>query len=255
MSNIEWTDVTWNPVTGCSRVSPGCDNCYMFDMYPRLHAMGANGYEYAPDVVQLLPDRLDKPMQWRKPRMVFVNSMSDLFHNEVPFEFISEVYSVMDYAATLRGHVFQVLTKRPGRAAYWWEHYGNGREWNPNVWIGTSIENQKYANRIDVLERIPAPVRFISAEPLLGHLDISEWLERDALQWVICGGESGNNARPMNPDWCIDLLAQCQESEVPFFFKQWGGVRDKRGGDEAVLNGRIWQQMPIEWEGGNVLSG
>ena len=171
-SAIEWTDETWNPVTGCTRVSSGCDHCYMFALYPRLRAMGVTGYATTPEDVQLLPERLRTPLSWKKPRLVFVNSMADLFHQRVPFDFIFEAFSVMQEAAAKRGHVFQVLTKRPGRAVGWWkaygEHFPDG--WPPNVWIGTSVESLKYAPRLTVLARLPAPVRFVSAEPLLEPL-------------------------------------------------------------------------------------
>lgn len=182
-SNIEWTGETRNPVTGCSKVSPGCDNCYMFSLYPRLKAMGARGYEADPDTVQLIPERLQTPLQWTRPRLVFVNSMSDLFHPHVPFGYVSEVFDVMARASRLRGHVFQVLTKRPGRAAAWWlqnQHdYPNG--WPERVWLGTSVELQRYAPRISVLARVPAEVRFVSAEPLLGPLDLTGWLDDGSL--------------------------------------------------------------------------
>lgn len=245
-SAIEWTDETWNPVTGCTRVSPGCDHCYMFALYPRLRAMGVTGYGTTPDEIQLLPERLRTPLSWRKPRLVFVNSMADLFHQRVPFEFIFEAFSVMQEAAAKRGHVFQVLTKRPGRAVGWWEEYGDRFPdgWPPNIWIGTSVENQKYAPRLTVLARLPAPVRFVSAEPLLERLELTEWLESDALQWVIVGGESGAGARPMDPDWARDLRDQTTNAGVPFFLKQLGGVRNKRGGDEAIIDGVYWRQMP-----------
>ena len=228
-STIEWTDETWNPVTGCSRVSPGCDNCYMFALYPRLHAMGVPGYEAAPDIVQMLPNRLNAPLTWAKPRRVFVNSMSDLFHKQVPFEFITDVFKVMREADQ---HIFQVLTKRPGRAVGWWEQCGKHEfgEWPKNVWIGTSVENQKYAPRLTVLGRIPAEIRFVSAEPLLGPLDLTQWLEDDTLQWVIAGGESGPRARPMEEEWALALRDQSDDAEVKFFFKQWGGRRGKRRG-------------------------
>ena len=245
-SAIEWTDETWNPVTGCSRVSPGCDNCYMFALYPRLNAMGVPGYEYAPDTVQILPERLQNPLSWKKPRHVFVNSMSDLFHRDVPWSFISEVFSVMKEAGRRDGHVFQVLTKRPGRAAYWWEQHKSDfpEGWPSNVWMGTSVENQKYAHRITVLERLPAPVRFVSAEPLLEPLDLTSWLNRGALEWVIVGGESGNGARPMNLDWAYDLRDQCADAGVAFFLKQLGGVRNKRSGDKALLDNQLYREMP-----------
>lgn len=245
-STIEWTDETWNPVTGCTRVSPGCDNCYMFALYPRLRGMSVPGYDADPDVVQLLPERLDAPLKWKKPRVVFVNSMSDVFHPSVPYEFVLEVFKVMDEASRRYGHVFQVLTKRPGRAVGWWEryaeHFPNG--WPPNVWIGTSVESQKYAPRITVLERIPAPVRFVSAEPLLEEIDLTEWLDRGALDWVIVGGESGRAARPMHLDWVRRLRDQTIGADVAFFLKQLGGSRGKRGGEEARVDDQTWHQMP-----------
>ncbi len=242
-SSIEWTDETWNPVTGCTRVSPGCDNCYMFALYPRLHAMGVPGYGGTPDTVRTLPERLSAPLTWMKPRLVFVNSMSDLFHTQVEFSFISDVFRVMCEA---NQHRFQVLTKRPGRAAGWWEEYGKHEfgEWPSNVWIGTSVENQRYAPRLTVLGRIPATIRFVSAEPLLGALDLTHWLSDGTLQWVIAGGESGPRARPMEEEWAASLLRQSEDARVPFFFKQWGGRRGKRSGDKALLDGQLWQGMP-----------
>lgn len=246
-SAIEWTDETWNPVTGCSRISPGCDRCYMFAMYPRLKAMGVPGYETAPDHVRTLRERLEIPRGWKKPRHVFVNSMSDLFHPHVPFNFTTEVFSEMNQAASTRGHVFQVLTKRPGRAVAWWNqhehHFPEG--WPRNVWVGTSVETQKYAPRITVLARLPAPVKFVSAEPLLERLDLSTWLEDGVLQWVIVGGESGAGARPMDPDWVLDLHEQAERAGVKFFLKQLGGVRDKRGGDAAMIGGQSWREIPV----------
>ena len=247
MSTIEWTDTTWNPVTGCTRVSPGCDNCYMFALYPRLRGWSVRGYEQTPDDVQLMPDRLAAPLKWRKPRRVFVNSMSDVFHHDVPDDYVLEMFRVMDEAARRRGHVFQVLTKRPGRAVGWWERHRAdfGGEWHPNIWIGTSVENQKYAHRITVLERIPAPVRFVSAEPLLERVDLSEWLNRGALQWLIVGGESGPRARPMELDWVRQLRDQSVGAGVAFFLKQLGGKRGKRGGEDAVVDDRRWVEMPV----------
>ena len=246
-STIEWTDETWNPVTGCSRVSPGCDHCYMFALYPRLRAMGVHGYETAPDDVRLLPERLMAPLSWKKPRHVFVNSMADVFHPAVPFSFIDDMFSVMDEAASKHGHVFQVLTKRPGRAVAWWQSRGqsfpNGRP--PNVWMGTSVESQKYAPRLTVLARLPASIRFVSAEPLLERIDLSPWLSAGSLQWVIVGGESGPGARGMDLDWARDLLSQSTHAGVPFFLKQLGGVRKKRGGDAAIIDGVRWRQMPV----------
>ena len=245
-STIEWTDETWNPVTGCTRVSPGCDNCYMFALYPRLRAMGVAGYDAAPDKVQLMRERLDAPLSWKKPRYVFVNSMSDVFHPDVPFDYVHEIFAVMDEAASRNGHVFQVLTKRPGRAVGWWEryekHFPNG--WHPNIWIGTSVENQKYAPRLTVLGRLPAPIRFVSAEPLLERLDLTRWLQDGTLQWVIAGGESGVRARPMELDWVRSLRSQCDEANVEFFLKQLGGRRGKLSGPQAELDGRLHQGFP-----------
>lgn len=245
-STIEWTDETWNPVTGCSRVSPGCDNCYMFALYPRLKAMGVPGYADAPDAVRALPERLRVPATWKRPRRVFVNSMSDLFHPHVEFAFISRVFAAMRDAER---HVFQILTKRPGIAVGWWEKRGRHEfgEWASNVWMGTSVESQKYAPRLTVLGRIPARIRFVSAEPLLGPLDLSEWLSDGTLQWVIAGGESGPKARPMELDWARNLRDQCGDAGAPFFLKQLGGRRGKRSGHEAALDGIIWTDVP-KWD-------
>ena len=246
-SAIEWTDETWNPVTGCTRVSPGCDNCYMFALYPRLTAMAVPGYESAPDEVRLLPERLKAPLTWKRPRHVFVNSMSDVFHPRVPFDFVHKIFSVMEEASRERGHVFQVLTKRPGRAVGWWEEYKQRFPggWPPNVWIGASVESQKYAPRLTVLSRLPATIRFVSAEPLLEAVDLSPWLDSGALQWVIVGGESGHNARPMELAWVRNLRDQSRRAGVAFFLKQLGGVRNKRGGAHAAIDGEKWLQMPV----------
>ena len=268
MSKIEWTDETWNPATGCSRVSPGCDHCYMFTMYPRLHAMGARGYEASPDTVRLLPERLEIPKRWTRPRRVFVNSMSDLFHPDVPYPYITQVFQTMRDAPL---HDFQVLTKRPGRALTWWtEHkWILSGEWPANVWLGVSVENQEWAWRIETLLKLPAPIRFVSAEPLLGPLNLSDYLlgpdlcgaswyedqhgiERydltgqrlEAVDWVIVGGESGPGARPMHRDWARSLRDQCAKSDAKFFLKQLGGSNNKRGGAMAVLDGRAWKEMP-----------
>ena len=246
-SAIEWTDETWNPVTGCSRVSPGCDRCYMFALYPRLRGMGVPGYETSPDDVRLIPERLQAPMSWKSPRRVFVNSMSDIFHSKVPFDFAYEIFRVMERSASERGHVFQVLTKRPGRAVAWWkeyeQHFSGG--WPRNIWMGTSVESQKYAARLSVLGRLPALIKFVSAEPLLERLDLSRWLEDGSIQWVIVGGESGPGARPMDPDWALDLHSQAEKAGVAFFLKQLGGAKNKRGGKEAAIDGRVWGEMPV----------
>ena len=245
-SSIEWTDETWNPVTGCTRVSPGCDHCYMFALYPRLRGMGVPGYDTRPDDIRLLPERLKAPMSWKKPRRVFVNSMGDVFHPKVPFDFVFEIFSVMAEASAQYGHVFQVLTKRPGRAVAWWDKYEKHFTgiWPSKIWVGTSVENQKYAARITVLERLPAPVRFVSAEPLLERIDLTPWLARGAVNWVIVGGESGPGARPMDLEWVRDLRDQAVNTQVHFFFKQLGGARNKGGGSCAILDGRLWRDMP-----------
>lgn len=247
-TKIEWTDQTWNPATGCTKVSPGCDNCYMFRQYPRLKAMGVAGYETSPDDPRPIPARLDQPRKWRKPRMVFAGSMTDLFHPRIPREYMLRVFAVMRETADARGHIFQLLTKRPGRALafYRWlaAPAGGAFEWHPNIWLGASVENQEQAARLDDLAQIPAPVRFVSAEPLLERVDLRRWLARGALQWVIAGGESGKDARPMNPDWARDLRDQCAEFGAPYFLKQLGGAADKRGGDKALLDGRLHRAMP-----------
>ena len=245
-SSIEWTDETWNPVTGCTRVSPGCDHCYMYALYPRLKGMNVRGYETGPDDVRLLPERLEAPLAWKKPRRVFVNSMSDVFHPRVPFDFVLEMFKVMQEAASQHGHIFQVLTKRPGRAVAWWkEHerqFPDG--WPARIWMGTSVESQKYAPRLTALDRLPAPVRFVSAEPLLDRVDLTQWLEKGVLQWVIVGGESGSGARAMDLDWARSIRDQAVNSGVAFFLKQLGGVRNKRSGEHALLDGQLWCEFP-----------
>jgi protein gp37 len=229
-SAIEWTESTWNPVTGCTKVSPGCDNCYAERLAARLKAMGnpryADGFE-----LTLHEDQLDLPQRWRQPRLVFVNSMSDLFHPKVPTAFIQQVFEVM---ATSERHTFQVLTKRPKRAAL----LSSKLPWSPNVWLGTSIEQQQYVGRIDDLRRTDAQVRFLSLEPLLGPLD----LNLVDIDWVIAGGESGPGARPVSIEWIRSIRDQCRSSPTPFFFKQWGGRTAKAGGRE--LDGRTWDEMP-----------
>ena len=223
----------------------------MFALYPRLMAMGVPGYESDPRDVRLLPERLEAPLSWAKPRRVFVNSMSDVFHPRVPYDFINDIFDVMRDAAERRGHVFQVLTKRPGRAVGWWKaneaRYGG--EWPNGVWIGTSVENQKYAPRCAVLARLPAAVRFVSAEPLLGEVDLRQWLHAGVLHWVIAGGESGPRARPMDLEWARDLRDQSIEAGVAFFLKQLGGRRGKRSGEEATIDGRMWREFPELIEG------
>ena len=245
MSNIEWTDTTLNVATGCTKVSPGCKNCYMYQLYPRLKRMNVPGYEHSPNVVALHPQRLEEIRKWRKPRMVFVNSMSDTFHEAVPDHFLRWLFQAMRFGVE-RGHTFQVLTKRPDRAFSFWKRYGQedlGGEWPAGIWLGTSVETQRYAVRVRYLERIPAPVRFVSAEPLLGPLDLRPFLGK-SVRWVIVGGESGPKARPMETDWARDLRDQCEEHDVAFFLKQLGGRKGKRGGDKALLDGQLHHAMP-----------
>lgn len=241
-SAIEWTDATWNPVTGCSKVSPGCANCYAEALSLRF---GRSKKPWTPanaaENVVFHPERLSMPLKWREPKMVFVNSMSDLFHELVPDEYVDRVYRIMDNAPQ---HTFQVLTKRPERMrrytrgvparVNWW------REWPlPNVWHGTSIENNRWVGRADELRGAMADVRFLSCEPLLGPLPD---LDLTDLDWVIVGGESGHGHRPMDPDWVRDLRDRCVAAGVAFFFKQWGGRTPKAGGRE--LDGRTWDEMP-----------
>jgi protein gp37 len=230
-SHIEWTDATWNPVTGCSKVSPGCKHCYAERMAKRLQAMGqpnyANGFE-----VTLQPHMLELPLEWKRPRRVFVNSMSDLFHKDVPLSFIKKVFSVMRRA---NWHQYQLLTKRSERLL----EVSPLLTWEPHIWIGVSVENDDYTSRIDDLRKTGADVKFLSLEPLLGPL---RKLNLRGMDWVIVGGESGPGARPMNPDWVREIRDQCVRANVPFFFKQWGGPFKKRTG--RVLDGRTWDQMP-----------
>ena len=230
-SHIEWTDATWNPVTGCTKVSPGCKHCYAERMALRLQAMGqpryANGFS-----VTLQHDLLDTPRQWRSPRFVFVNSMSDLFHETVPFPFIRQVFETM---VACPQHVFQILTKRSKRL----RELGQRLPWPENVWMGVSVEDARVMFRIEDLVQVPAAVRFLSCEPLIGPLDA---LPLDRIGWVIVGGESGPGARPMRREWVLSLLGQCREHNVPFFFKQWGGTWKKRTG--RTLNGRTYDELP-----------
>ncbi len=231
-SGIEWTEATWNPVTGCTKVSPGCKNCYAESMARRLQAMGQRNYVRGFRLT-LQPHMLERPLQWTKPQTIFVNSMSDLFHPEVPLPFIREVFAVMQRA---HWHRFQVLTKRAERLAELAPALG----WPPNVWIGVSVENHSYISRINRLREVPAPIRFLSLEPLLGPLPD---LDLRDIQWVIVGGESGRRARPMDPDWATAIRDQCVRADVPFFFKQWGGRNRKAAG--RLLDGREWNEMPI----------
>jgi len=231
-SSIEWTQSTWNPVTGCSKVSPGCLHCYAERLSYRLKRMGnaryASGFR-----VTLHDDLLQLPSRWREPRLVFVNSMSDLFHEAIPFEFIQSVFSTIQATPW---HTFQVLTKRATRLA----EVAAKLPWPDNLWIGVSVEKQDYVWRADCLRSLPTLVRFISCEPLLGSIK----LPLQDIRWVIAGGESGPEARQMDLDWARSLRDQCLAAGVPFFLKQLGGAVDKRGREQAILDGRLWREMP-----------
>jgi protein gp37 len=240
---IEWTEETWNPTTGCDRISEGCDHCYIERTIP-FRREGRRFDEKGRMGVRLHPERLDKPLHWRKPRRVFVNSLSDLFHADVPDWFVIRVLRVMEEADR---HTFQILTKRPQRMAALlsrlhdeWDENDAGWFPAPNVWLGTSIESNKYAWRARHLYETPAAVRFLSLEPLLGPLPS---LDLMGIDWVIVGGESGPGARPMDPEWARDIRDRCDEVGIPFFFKQWGGRTPKAGGRE--LDGRTWDEMPL----------
>lgn len=230
-SAIEWTEATWNPVTGCDQVSPGCAHCYAKTFAERWRGVPGHPYEQGFDL-RLWPQRLGQPLKWKRPRTIFVNSMSDLFHERIPTSFIAEVFDVMVEADQ---HVFQVLTKRPDRVL----EIASELSWPSNVWMGVSIENRRFIHRADLLREVPAAVRFISAEPLLGPL---EGLDLEAIDWLIAGGESGPRHRRIDEAWVVDLRDRCLNDEVAFFFKQWGGARPKSGGRE--LQGRTWDQVP-----------
>ncbi len=231
ISNIEWTEMTWNPVTGCRKVSAGCKHCYAERMANRLQAMGAPRYTDAFEPT-LHEDLVDLPKKWKKSRVIFVNSMSDLFQEDVPTPFIKRVFETM---AECPQHTFQVLTKRSKRL----RTIAHKLIWPPNVWMGVSVEDERVLSRIHDLSEIPAAVRFISCEPLIGPLP---FLPLKEMHWVIVGGESGPGARPMNPDWVHSIHRQCKKAKVAFFFKQWGGVRKDRTGRD--LNGRTYDEMP-----------
>jgi protein gp37 len=230
-SSIEWTESTWNPVTGCTQISPGCMHCYAERMAKRLQAMGqanyVNGFK-----VMMHDHAAELPLAWKKPRMIFVNSMSDLFHQAIPVEFILRVFDVMRRADW---HQYQLLTKRSDRLL----GLDARLDWQPHVWMGVSVENQDCQFRIDHLRQTHAQTKFLSLEPLLGPLPD---LDLSGIDWVIVGGESGPNARPMKPAWITEIRDQCRKAQVAFFFKQWGGVQKKRAGRE--LEGRTWDEMP-----------
>jgi protein gp37 len=231
-SKIEWTDVTWNPTTGCTKISAGCKHCYAELMSRRLQSMGVEKYESGFSLA-LHEAALEAPMSWQKPRTVFVNSMSDLFHRNVPDQFISQVFEVM---VRCPKHRFQVLTKRAGRL----ERISRQLPWADNIWMGVSVEGSEQLSRIDSLRATGAAIKFLSLEPLIGPLP---QLDLEGVNWVIVGGESGPRARPMEPAWVIDIRNRCREAEVPFFFKQWGGKNKKKTG--RILEGKTYDEMPV----------
>jgi protein gp37 len=233
ISKIEWTETTWNPVTGCSKISEGCKYCYAERLAIRLQAMKNPRYLNGFDIT-LHDDLLVSPLKWNYPRMVFVNSMSDLFHENVPLDFIKKVFEVISIA---KQHKFQILTKRSERLLL----LADKLSWPTNLWMGVTVESENYLYRIDDLRRIPAKIKFISFEPLLCSLNK---LELEGIDWVIVGGESGPNSRPMNREWAISIKDKALNTGVPFFFKQWGGKNKKKNG--RLLDGRIWSEMPKE---------
>jgi len=230
-SAIEWTDATWNPVTGCTEVSPGCDNCYARTFAERFRGVKGHPYEQGFDL-KLWPERLDLPLRWKRPRRIFVNSMSDLFHKDVPDDYIERVFSVMCEADQ---HIFQVLTKRSERLA----RLARRLPWPKNIWVGVSVETIRYKWRVDHLRQVPAYIRFISAEPLLGSL---LGLDLTGIDWLIAGGESGPSYRQCDPLWVRELRDKSQQHGTAFFFKQWGGRSPKSGGRE--LDGEVWNEYP-----------
>jgi protein gp37 len=230
-SSIEWTDATWNPVRGCTKVSPGCKHCYAETFAERFRGVPGHPFEQGFDL-RLIPEALELPRRWKRGRLVFVNSMSDLFHEDVPTAFIEQVFDVMVAADQ---HQFQLLTKRPERAVT----VAPRLHFAPNIWMGVSVENADYTWRVEQLRRIPARIRFLSIEPLLGPIDD---LRLSGIDWVIVGGESGAGARAMPPEWVRSIRDQCLAAGTPFFFKQWGGVRKSARGRE--LDGRTWDEMP-----------
>jgi protein gp37 len=231
-SSIEWTESTWNPVTGCSKISPGCKNCYAERMANRLQKIGVERYKDAFELT-MHPDVLDTPLSWKSPKVIFVNSMSDLFHEKIPLSFIQDTFEVMRKA---HWHTFQILTKRSERL----KMLAPLIEWPENVWMGVSVESQRYVYRIDHLRAVPSAVRFLSVEPLINKVDK---MNLKAIDWVIVGGESGPKARKLEQEWVIHIKDICDKYSVPFFFKQWGGVRKKKTG--RLLQGQTWDSMPI----------
>lgn len=240
ISSIEWTDATWNPVTGCTKISPGCKHCYALTFSERFRGVPGHPFEQGFDL-RLWPNRLRLPLSWRKPRRIFVNSMSDLFHERVPDDFIASVFETMREAWW---HQFQVLTKRPDRMTDFVTTHMHEplHHTHPNVWLGASVETQKYVDRARLVASLDSTVRFLSCEPLLGPLDLAGVLGPDGINWVIVGGESGHRARPMDATWVREIRRQCRDARVPFFFKQWGGRNKKEAG--RTLDRRTYDQMP-----------
>lgn len=232
-SSIEWTEMTWNPVTGCTKISEGCRNCYAATFTRRLKAMGVKKYSDGFNV-NVHPDSLHEPYTWKKPKVVFVNSMSDLFHEKVPIEFIQQVFQVMKDNPQ---HVFQILTKRADVLLYYDKE--ELLNWTHNIWMGVSVENDWNKHRIDLLSQTGARTKFLSCEPLIGPIGK---MNLKNIDWVIVGGESGLKARPMEKEWVIEIKDQCIENDVSFFFKQWGGKNKKKAG--RVLDGKTWDEMP-----------
>jgi protein gp37 len=231
-SSIEWTDATWNPITGCHKISPGCANCYAETFAERFRGVPDHPYEQGFDL-KMWPNRLELPLSWRKPKRIFVNSMSDLYHKDVPQEFILKIFQVMKQA---KWHTFQILTKRAERL----EEIDPILPWCPHIWQGVSVENADYKYRIDHLRRTRAHTKFLSIEPLIGPL--GDNLDLTGIDWVIVGGESGHRSRPIDKDWVTTIRDQCKEQNVAFFFKQWGGRNKKAAG--RLLEGRTWDEMP-----------
>lgn len=230
-STIEWTESTWNPMTGCTKLSLGCKNCYAERLAKRLQAMGQTKYRNGFKLT-LHPHMLNMPLTWKKPQMIFVNSMSDIFHEDAPADFIKSIFDVM---AKAHWHIFQVLTKRSDRLF----KIADDLKWESNIWMGVTVELAEYVYRIEHLRKSPAKVKLLSLEPLLGPLNE---LNLEGINWVIVGGESGPRARIMRKEWVFDIKDQCEQANVPFFFKQWGGTNKKKSG--RLLEGRIWDQMP-----------
>jgi protein gp37 len=232
-SKIEWTESTWNPVSGCTKISNGCENCYAERMAKRLQAMGTRGYENGFEVT-LHPHTLEKPLKLKKPQIIFVNSMSDMFHKDVPDEYIMKIFDVMNRA---HWHTFQVLTKRPERLA----QMADRINWTDNIWMGVTVESNDYVDRVNYLRNLNIKVKFLSVEPLIDSVDTMDYT---GIDWVIVGGESGYGCREIKKEWVLEVKDKCEKDNIPFFFKQWGGVNKKKNG--RLLDGKIYDGMPDE---------